>query len=69
MKAYRVDLPDGDFREVDLPRPTLKRNEVLVSIHASGVNPLDCKIRAGGAAHAKQPLPAVLGVEMAGIRP
>jgi NADPH:quinone reductase-like Zn-dependent oxidoreductase len=31
------------------------------------VNPLDTKIRAGNAAHAKQPLPAVLGVDMAGI--
>src|SRR5262249_44031115 len=36
-------------------------------IKASGVNPLDTKIRAGKAAHAKQPLPAVLGVDMAGI--
>lgn len=35
-------------------------------IHASGVNPLDTKIRAGKAAHAKQPLPAVLGLDMAG---
>src|SRR5262249_52826615 len=32
-----------------------------------GVNPLDTKIRAGKAAHAKQPLPAVLGVDMAGV--
>jgi NADPH:quinone reductase-like Zn-dependent oxidoreductase len=41
-------------------------NQVLVRIAASGVNPLDTKIRAGKAAHAKQPLPAVLGVDMAG---
>jgi NADPH:quinone reductase-like Zn-dependent oxidoreductase len=39
---------------------------VLVRIHASGVNPLDTKIRAGKAEHAKQPLPAVLGLDMAG---
>jgi NADPH:quinone reductase len=30
------------------------------------VNPIDGKIRAGKAAHAKQPLPAVLGLDMAG---
>ena len=36
-------------------------------VHASGVNPLDTKIRAGKAAHAKQPLPAVLGLDMAGV--
>ena len=35
-------------------------------IRASGVNPLDTKIRAGQAAHARQPLPAVLGLDMAG---
>ncbi len=30
------------------------------------MNPLDIKIRGGKAAHAKQPLPAVLGLDMAG---
>jgi NADPH:quinone reductase-like Zn-dependent oxidoreductase len=34
---------------------------VLIRISAGGVNPIDTKIRAGKAAHAKQPLPAVLG--------
>jgi NADPH2:quinone reductase len=67
MWAYIVEEPGGDFRKVDLPRPTLKMNHVLVQVQASGVNPLDTKIRAGKAAHAKQPLPAVLGLDMAGI--
>jgi NADPH2:quinone reductase len=40
---------------------------VLVRVCASGVNPLDTKIRAGKAAHARQPLPAVLGLDMAGV--
>jgi NADPH2:quinone reductase len=66
MQAYLVEEPDGDFRKVDLPRPTLKANHVLVRVQASGVNPLDTKIRTGKAAHAKQPLPAVLGLDMAG---
>jgi NADPH:quinone reductase-like Zn-dependent oxidoreductase len=38
----------------------------LVRIKASGVNPLDAKIRSGQAAHARQPLPAVLGMDLAG---
>ncbi len=67
MHAYLVEEPGEDFREVDLPRPTLNPNHVLVRVQASGVNPLDTKIRAGKAAHAKQPLPAVLGLDMAGI--
>ena len=66
MHAYLVKKPDGEFKKVELPRPTLKMNQVLVRISASGVNPLDTKIRAGKAAHARQPLPAVLGLDMAG---
>ena len=66
MEAYIVEEPGGDFRKTDLPRPTLRPNHVLVRIKASGVNPLDTKIRAGKASHAKQSLPAVLGIDMAG---
>jgi NADPH:quinone reductase-like Zn-dependent oxidoreductase len=67
MQAYIVEEPGGDFRKVDLPRPTAGTNQVLVRVSASGVNPLDAKNRAGKAAHARQPLPAVLGIDMAGI--
>jgi NADPH:quinone reductase-like Zn-dependent oxidoreductase len=67
MKAYIVEEPGGSFRKKDLSRPTIRPSEVLVRIKASGVNPLDTKIRAGRASHAKQPLPAVLGVDMAGV--
>jgi NADPH:quinone reductase len=67
MEAYVVEEPGGNFRKTDLPRPALRPNHVLVRIKASGVNPLDTKIRDGKAAHAKQPLPAVLGLDMAGI--
>jgi NADPH2:quinone reductase len=67
MQAYVVDSPGGNFLATEVPRPTLAPNQVLVRIHASGVNPLDIKIRAGKAGHAKQPLPAVLGLDMAGV--
>lgn len=67
MRAIWIDERNGAFRERDTPRPTLKSNQVLIRVHASGINPLDIKIRAGQAAHAKQPLPAVLGLDMAGI--
>lgn len=66
QKVWLVEEPGGEFREVERPVPTLRQNEVLVKISASGVNPLDTKIRAAKAAHAKQPLPAVLGLDMAG---
>ena len=67
MKVYVVETPDGPFHEVEMPTPQPKDGQVLVKICASGINPLDTKIRAGQGGHAKQPLPAVLGLDMAGI--
>ena len=67
MRAYVVQEAGGEFRQVELAVAELREREVLVRVRASGVNPLDLKIRAGQAAHAKQPLPAVLGLDMAGV--
>lgn len=67
MKAYVVESVGGPFREVEVPTPQPAKDQVLVKICASGVNPLDTKIRAGEGGHAKQPLPAVLGMDMAGV--
>jgi NADPH:quinone reductase-like Zn-dependent oxidoreductase len=39
---------------------------VLVRVEASGVNPVDTKIRAGLAGHARTEPPAVLGIDLAG---
>ena len=66
-KVWMVKEPAGSFVETDLPRPLPAANQVLVRISAAGVNPLDTKIRAGAAAHARQALPATLGLDMAGI--
>ena len=65
--VWIVDEPGGAFRKAEFPMPLLEANQVLVKIHASGLNPLDTKIRRGEATHAQQPLPAVLGLDMAGI--
>jgi len=67
MEAYVVEELGGNFRKTGLPIPAIGPDQVLVRIKASGVNPIDTKIRAGKAAHAKQSLPAVLGLDMAGI--
>jgi len=67
MIAAVVETIDGSFRLTEIARPPLGAGQVLVRIHASGVNPLDTKIRAGAAAHARQPLPAVLGLDLAGV--
>jgi NADPH:quinone reductase-like Zn-dependent oxidoreductase len=67
MKAYVVESAGGPFRPVEIPTPEPASDQALVKICASGINPLDTKIRAGKGGHAKQPLPAVLGMDMAGI--
>ncbi|MFJ9562140.1 zinc-dependent alcohol dehydrogenase family protein [Streptomyces fuscichromogenes] len=51
----------------DIDKPAPGPGQVLVKVEASGVNPLDTKIRAGGAAHARRTLPAVLGLDLAGV--
>ena len=56
----------AEFSVSSVPKPLPGPNEVLVRIKASAVNPLDLKIRAGQAAHARQPLPAILGIDLAG---
>ena len=70
MKAFIVDTyrKGGALRFGDWPEPVLGDDDVLVEIHAAGLNPLDSKIRDG----AFKPIlpyrpPFVLGHDMAGI--
>ena len=65
-KGWVVEKPRGEFKEYGFARGPAAPRQVLVRIAASGVNPLDTKIRGGVAAHARHPLPAVLGLDMAG---
>ncbi len=66
MKAAILESHGAPFRVTDVAQPIAGPGEVLVRIAASGVNPLDVKISEGAAAHAKQPLPAILGIDLAG---
>jgi NADPH:quinone reductase len=67
MRAAVLDAPGASFRLTEIAKPVPGAGAVLVRIKASGVNPLDLKIRAGQAAHARHTLPAVLGIDLAGI--
>ncbi|TPG87802.1 quinone oxidoreductase [Pseudomonas caspiana] len=66
MRALIVDSANGPLRLASIAQPVPGVGQVLVRIKASGVNPLDGKIRSGQAAHARQPLPAILGIDLAG---
>lgn len=66
MRAMMVDSANAPLRLVSIARPVPEAGQVLVRIRASGVNPLDGKVRSGQAAHAGQPLPAIVGMDLAG---
>src|ERR1700760_912435 len=66
MRAAILDGAKSPFRLASIARPKPAAGEVLVRIKASAVNPLDTKIRAGAAAHARHPYPAILGIDLAG---
>jgi NADPH:quinone reductase len=67
MKALVLENYGSPFVIKEIDRPVPKDGEVLVQIKASSVNPLDTKIKTGNAGHAKTKLPAILGIDMAGI--
>ncbi len=67
MKAALIEAQNSEFKISDIARPSTQAGQILVRIKAAALNPLDLKIRAGEAAHARHPLPAILGIDMAGI--
>lgn len=70
MKAFVLERY-GKARallQVDLPAPQLRDDEVLVEVHAAGVNLLDAKIRSGEfKLILPYRLPLVLGHDVAGV--
>lgn len=70
MKAFILDRygRTGGARIGDIPEPELREDDVLVQVHAAGVNVLDSKIR-NGEFKLLLPyrLPLVLGNDVAGV--
>mgnify|MGYP001236035525 CR=1 FL=1 len=70
MKAARIHGYGGPQVLVidDVPPPQCGVDDVLVEVHASSVNPIDCKIRAGSQRGAvRLSLPARLGMDVSGV--
>lgn len=67
MRAFAIDRlgEAGSLRE--LPIPGTGPEDILVRIHAAGVNPLDLKIRDGKKAAGVSRFPHVLGQDAAGV--
>jgi NADPH:quinone reductase-like Zn-dependent oxidoreductase len=70
MKAFIVERygRKGGGRLGDMPEPELRDSDVLVRVHAAGVNPLDSKIRSGEfKLILPYRLPLILGNDVAGV--
>src|ERR1700745_1389700 len=69
MKAIRIHQYGGPevLAQVEMQRPTVGHDEVLIKVHAAGVNPIDWKMRAR---HVKEvfplPFPSTLGWDVSG---
>ena len=69
MKAFTVDRygKKESLRAADVPEPVLREDEVLIQVHAAGVNLLDSKIRSGEfKLILPYKLPLILGHDVAG---
>src|SRR3989454_4192295 len=70
MKAFVVERygKNDSIRFVEMPEPELRDADVLVRVHAAGVNVLDSKIRAGEfKLILPYRLPLILGNDVAGV--
>lgn len=70
MKAFQMTRYGGphvaELREIETPRPG--PGEVLLKVHAAGLNPVDFKIRQGDLKAVQRfPLPVTMGNELSGI--
>ncbi|WP_207930388.1 NADP-dependent oxidoreductase [Streptomyces hainanensis] len=67
MRAIRQETLGGTevLREVELPRPAPGFGEILVEVHAAGLNPTDWKNRESGITVGRPPF--VLGWDVSGV--
>lgn len=68
MKAIRVHNFGGPevLQLEEIPKPQPGPGQILVRVHAAGINPVDCYIRSGAYA-AKPPLPYTPGKDAGGV--
>ena len=70
MKSFLIDRykKGGALRLGEMPEPKLRENDVMIEIHAAGVNPVDSKIRDGEfKLILRYRLPLILGSDLAGV--
>jgi NADPH:quinone reductase-like Zn-dependent oxidoreductase len=67
MRAFVVSKYKEPLQEADVPEPVVGEHDVLVQVHAAGLNVVDEKIRAGAfKSFLRYELPQVMGSDVAG---
>ena len=68
MRAARIHEFGGPsvLRYEEAPTPEPASNEILIRVHAAGINPVDGKIRSG-TYRFRPELPAILGRDISGV--
>lgn len=68
MRAYVVEtFGRPGVIKTDVPVQPPSADELLIEVHASGVNPVDIKIAGGLFETAAPKLPAIIGMDLAGV--
>ncbi|MFS8101093.1 NADP-dependent oxidoreductase [Lentzea alba] len=67
MRAITQNEFGGPLTLTDVPKPAPLPTEVLVKVHAAGVNPVDWKTRAGSGMAGMQTYPFINGWDVSGV--
>ncbi len=67
MRAITQNELNGPLTLTDVPKPSPLPTEVLVRVHAAGVNPVDWKTRAGSGMAGLQTFPFINGWDVSGV--
>lgn len=70
VKAIRIHSYGGPevLQYEQAPRPRVTKGEVLIRVHAAGVNPIDWKVRSGSLnGYIQHKLPLILGWDVSGV--
>ncbi len=68
MKAMTLQSFGGpdSFKLCDVPKPVQNTGQILVRVHATSINPLDCQVRRGDYRDLVE-LPAITGHDVSGV--
>ncbi len=72
MKVYKIEEYGGDFQRVEMEKPIIKENEVLVEVKAISLNSSDLEFYKGKPAYVrvwgiKKPRVTILGSDISGV--